>query len=234
MRGRRNNHSSHHFPEKPFPSSATPASISRRVYLRSLYHEYQFSFVLKLEIIIMTKIRTRIRFERETEGNSENGLLYRIAHQCGWTASLIAGALLKWEKNESWRGYSLWKVNVLPLFFLEWSHGRSGGHRLVPGYCTKNSYQLLLRSYLQHDRDSAGSGCFRAPGCGHEAMDGEYCNGGFFCVCCWILSHAENVSARQLRNQILSRREVSLGTCRLVSVYSLLHCSDTASMEHTN
>ena len=38
--------------------------------MQSLCHEYQFSFILKLELISITKISQTL-FERETEGNSE-------------------------------------------------------------------------------------------------------------------------------------------------------------------
>ena len=41
---------------RPFPSSPQSLSLSGRVYVRSLCYEYQFSFILKWELITTTEI----------------------------------------------------------------------------------------------------------------------------------------------------------------------------------
>ena len=56
------------------------ASISKRVSVRNLCQEYQFSSILKVEKITITKRLTQ--FEKETKGNLEESILSttRIDH----------------------------------------------------------------------------------------------------------------------------------------------------------
>ena len=55
--------------------------------MRSLSYEYQFPFILKVELITITKFRTYTRFERETDGNSEMVYCTRNLCQCAGSQS---------------------------------------------------------------------------------------------------------------------------------------------------
>ena len=54
---------------RPFPSSSQPPYQSEAKC--EVCYENQFSFILKSELIIITKFCTETRFEREIERNSE-------------------------------------------------------------------------------------------------------------------------------------------------------------------
>lgn len=76
------------------------------------------------------------------------------------------------------------------VLFVERSNGCSRGHRPVPRDSPTNLHQLSICAHLQHDRNPVSCRSVWTPGRGHEAMDGEYCDGGFFSVCCCLVTHA--------------------------------------------
>ena len=80
------------------------------------------------------------------------------------------------------------------IVYLEWSHGCSRRYRPLTGYSPKNLHQLLLRAHLQHDWNPVSCWSVWTSRRRYEALDGKYCNGSVFCICCWVIFDAQIVS----------------------------------------
>ena len=95
-------------------SEFTSTSISSRVYVRSLCYEYQFSFILKLEIITITKISHLDSLWKRDRGELGNGLFGRPSARgkvkCERAVQLFRVALFLFPVAQS--ETSIWRQSI--------------------------------------------------------------------------------------------------------------------------
>ena len=101
-------------------SESLLVSISRRVYVRSLCYDYQFSFILKLELITITKIWHLDSLWKRDWGELRRGLLYwpLASSACSYENFRSFACRLNWDNwYWSWKRVNFHRRKIAKLTF---------------------------------------------------------------------------------------------------------------------